>query len=315
MDTWHRLVRIAVVGALGLGVVVIGGSGKLAQTRAAIPKGAVAPAAAPTTTVGRVRRVLIVSEDGMRPDLITQQPMPWHERLAREGSYTWHARTIRHSDTLPSHASMLSGVDVNLHGLSWNSWRPARGFIHVPTIFTEAGARGLKTAAFVGKFKLRHILPEGAVGVFERPGYYCKKVSEEAARFLVAEKPDLAFVHFSDPDEAGHSTGWLSESYKRAGVASDRCLGTLYQALERSGLLEETLLIVSADHGGHNHGHSGALSCDREIPWIARGPRVRRDYNIHSPISTMDTAATALRALNLPLPAKLAGKPITEIFL
>ena len=153
------------------------------------------------------------------------------------------------------------------------------------------------------------------VGVFERPGYYCKKVSEEAARFLVAEKPDLAFVHFSDPDEAGHSTGWLSESYKRAGAASDRCLGTLYQALERSGLLEETLLIVSADHGGHNHGHSGALSCDREIPWIARGPRVRRDYNIHSPISTMDTAATALRALNLPLPAKLAGKPITEIFL
>src|SRR5262249_50547858 len=128
-------------------------------------------AAAPRTA----KHVLIVSEDGMRPDLITRQPMPWHERLVKAGAYSWHARTIRPSDTLPSHAAMLSGVDVDLHGLSWNSWRPERGFIHVPTIFKRAGEHGLKTAAFVGKFKLRHILPVGTVGVFEWPGYYCKK--------------------------------------------------------------------------------------------------------------------------------------------
>ena len=125
---------------------------------------------------------------------------------------------------------MLSGVDVNLHGLTWNNWRPTKGFIHVPTIFNAAEERGMKTAAFVGKFKLRHILPAGSVGVFERPGYYCKKVSDEAARYLAKEKPVLTFVHFSDPDEAGHSAGWISESQKHAALASDACLVTIYRA-------------------------------------------------------------------------------------
>ena len=34
-----------------------------------------------------IRYVVIVSEDGMRPDLFGQQPMPWHDRLSREGAY------------------------------------------------------------------------------------------------------------------------------------------------------------------------------------------------------------------------------------
>jgi len=263
---------------------------------------------------GKVRRVLIVSEDGMRPDLISGQHMPWHERLYHGGAYSWHAKTIRTASTLPAHASMLSGVDVNRHGLTWNNWRPSKGFTHFPTIFKEAGEHGLKTAAFVGKFKLRHILPAGTIGVFERPGYYCKKVSEEAARYLEKEKPELTFVHFSDPDEAGHSAGWMSDKQKHAAIASDNCLGTLVQALERAGTLDETLIIVSADHGGHNHTHSGALTCDREIPWIAYGPSVRQGYTIHGAISTMDTAPTALAALGLPIPEKLTGKAVREIY-
>jgi predicted AlkP superfamily pyrophosphatase or phosphodiesterase len=276
---------------------------------------AVAPPAAAPAHGGKVKRVLIISEDGMRPDMISGQHMEWHEHLYHGGSSSFHARTIRTASTLPSHASMLSGVDVNRHGLSWNNWRPSKGFIHVPTIFKEAGEHGLKTAAFVGKFKLRHILPAGTVGVFERPGYYCKKVSEEAARYLEKEKPDLAFVHFSDPDEAGHSAGWLSEKYLKAGQSADKCLGTLLQALERAGTLDETLIIVSADHGGHNHTHSGALACDREIPWIAYGPNVRQGYTLHEPISTMDTAATALVALGLPVPTQFIGKPVKEMYL
>jgi arylsulfatase A-like enzyme len=262
-----------------------------------------------------VRRVVIISEDGMRPELIYQQQhMQWHQLLAKNGASTWRARTIRTASTLPSHASMLSGVDVNLHGLTWNNWRPQKGYIQVPTIFNAAEQVGYKTAAFVGKFKLRHILPPGTVDVFQRPGYYCKKVSEEAARYIEHEKPTLTFVHFSDPDEKGHSAGWMSEDQKRAARDSDACLGTIYQALERSGMLAETLVIVSADHGGHNHNHSGALLSDRNIPWIAVGPGVRKGYTIRGTISTMDTAATALSVLGLQPLTRISGKPVHEIF-
>jgi arylsulfatase A-like enzyme len=286
-----------------------------AEPLASMATGAEAvPVLAPLPESG-VRHVVIISEDGMRPELIYQQQrMQWHQLLYRNGAYTWRARTIRTASTLPSHASMLSGVDVNLHRLTWNNWRPQKGYIQVPTIFNAAESVGMKTAAFVGKFKLRHILPPGTVDVFQRPGYYCKKVSEEAARYIETEKPTLTFVHFSDPDEKGHSAGWMSEDQKRAARDSDACLGTIYQALERSGMLPETLVIVSADHGGHNHNHSGALLSDRHIPWIAMGPGVRKGYPIHGLISTMDTAATALSVLGITPLTKLSGKPVHEIF-
>ncbi len=262
-----------------------------------------------------VRHVIIISEDGMRPDLIYgQQNMYWHAQLYRNGSFSWKARTIRTASTLPSHASMLSGVDVDQHGLTWNTWLKTRGYIRVPTIFKAAEESGLKTAAFVGKPKLRHIMPEGTIDVFARPGYYCKKVSDEAARYIAREKPGLTFVHFSDPDEAGHSDGWMTASYRKAALAADACLGTIYRALQNANMLDDTLVIVSADHGGHARGHTGALPSDREIPWIASGPGVRRGYHIRSTISTMDTAATALAALGLSPLTRISGRPVAEIF-
>jgi predicted AlkP superfamily pyrophosphatase or phosphodiesterase len=258
--------------------------------------------------------VLIISEDGLRADAVSKLHLKWHELLRKHGSYSLHAKTIRDASTLPAHASMLSGVEERTHGLTWNNWRPSKGYIKSRTIFTDAQEHGLSTAFFTGKSKLRHIVPPGTVGVYERPGYYCKKVAEEAATYLTTEKPALAFVHFSDPDEFGHSAGWMSARQVKAIGDSDRCLGILYEALERAGLIEDTLIIVSADHGGHNKVHSGASLIDREIPWIACGPGVREDFKITDEIVTMDTAATALYALGLPIRSEIVGKPRLEIF-
>jgi hypothetical protein len=261
-----------------------------------------------------IHHVLIISEDGLRADAVATLHLKWHDLLRKRGSYSDHALTIRDASTLPAHASMLSGVEPKVHGLTWNTWRPRDGYIKTPTIFTRAMDAGLTTAFFTGKTKLRHIVPPGSVGVYNRPGYYCKKVAIDAAEYLTTERPALAFVHFSDPDEAGHAKGWMSNAQKNAISHSDQCLGMLYEALEKSGLIDDTLLIVTADHGGHNHVHSGAKKIDREIPWIACGPGVREDYVMDDPPSTMDTAATALYALGLPIPSDIEGRPRTDIF-
>jgi predicted AlkP superfamily pyrophosphatase or phosphodiesterase len=315
---YDLIMRFFCARSLALGALLVGSA--VAGEPPPAPPGA-PPGAPPLPAVAatakdpaRATRVLIISEDGLRPDVLASMRLPWHEALYKSGAYSWKARTIRTASTLPSHAAMLSGVDVNQHGLSWNNWRPRRGFIRVPTIFGEAEEHGMKTAMFVGKFKLRHIAAPGTVGLFDRPGYLCKKVSEEAAEYLVQNKTPLAFVHFSDPDEAGHSAGWDSPKYHDALAATDRCLGTIMEALDKAGMTDQTLIIISADHGGHNHTHSGALLVDREIPWIAHGPGVRAGYRIRGPISTVDTAATALYALGLPVSSTLAGKPVKEIF-
>ncbi len=244
-----------------------------------------------------------------------QRNLKWHQYMKTHGSFTARALTIREASTLPAHASMLSGQHPNVHGLTWNNWRPKKGYIKTKSIFDHARERGLSTAFFTGKSKLRHIVPPGTVGNYGRPGYFCKKVAEDAAEYLTAERPVLAFVHFSDPDESGHSKGWFSKQQWKAIEESDKCLGILFEALDKAGLAQDTLVIVSADHGGHNRVHSGAKLVDREIPWLAIGPGVREGFHMTEVVSTLDTAATALYALGVPLPPDLVGRPRTEIFL
>jgi predicted AlkP superfamily pyrophosphatase or phosphodiesterase len=284
---------------------------------AAPPAGAPAPSAPPASATirrGAIRHVVIISEDGLRPDALMGVRPPVHEAILKRAAYSLQARTIRRASTLPSHAAMLSGFDVKQHGLFWNSWKPERGYIQVPTIFDAAEQNGGSAVAFVGKKKLEHIAHPGSVDVFSRPGYFCKKVVEEATRYFVAKRPEIEFIHFSDPDDLGHSDGWMSNPQLESVRATDRCLQTLLDAVAASGLDRETLFIISADHGGHGHNHDGKIPEDRLIPWIAWGPGVRTGHRIESPISTTDTAATALWALGYPLPAGAVGRPVIEAF-
>jgi hypothetical protein len=50
------------------------------------------------------------------------------------------------------------------------------------------------------------------------------------------------------------------------------------------------------------------------IPWIVAGPGVVPGTRLTSPITVYDTAATALWALGLSLPADIAGRPVEEAF-
>jgi hypothetical protein len=260
------------------------------------------------------RHVIIISEDGLRPDALLLAHGTVHGAIMSQGAYSLEAMTIRHASTLPSHAAMLSGFDEPAHKLSWNSWRPERGNIQVPTVFDAVTRAGGGAAAFVGKQKLEHIAYPGSVDVFSRPGFLCRKVVDEAARYFVANRPELEFIHFSDPDEQGHAEGWMSEPQIEAIRQTDRCLATLIEAVRAAHLEQETLFILSADHGGHGHNHSGRIKEDRLIPWIAWGVGVRHGHHIAAAINTMDTAATALWALGYPAPPLMQGRPVEEAF-
>jgi len=275
-----------------------------------------APVAARPAATGRaaIRHVVIISEDGLRPDALTGVRPPVHEAILKRAAYSLRARTIRRASTLPSHAAMLSGFDIKEHGLYWNSWKPDRGYILVPTVFDAAKKGGGGSAAFVGKRKLEHIAHPGSVDFLSRPGYFCRKVVDEAARYFVEKKPEIEFIHFSDPDDLGHSDGWMSNPQFEAVRATDKCLATLLDAVSAAGLDRETLFIISADHGGHGHNHDGKIKEDRLIPWIAWGPGIRPGHIIQADISTTDTAATALWVLGYPAPAGIVGRPVLEAF-
>ena len=254
--------------------------------------------------------VVVVSIDGLRPDVITPSMRALH-RLSERAASPQVARTIGHSETLPSHASMVSGVEPSEHGLNFNAYRPEHGNIDRPTMFSVARAAGMPTLMFVGKSKLKHILYEPEDAELKVGSMRCRRLLRVALPRLKAAKRGLLFMHFADPDFAGHRYGWMSDRYVDAAHDAAECVEQVVEVIQQSGRVNRTLLIVTADHGGHDRGHGTQLEVDQRIPWYAWGARARRG-RVQRDVHTTDTAATALAALGLKVPTTMRGRPVTE---
>lgn len=265
--------------------------------------------------------VLVVSIDGLRPDAIGAGDTPTLFRMMQTGSYSLTATTIVPSNTLPSHTSMLTGESPERHHVSWNNVPAARfETVAVPTIFGVARARGYRTAAFFSKAKFQTLQQPGTLDYSQAPGgWFGKWTSDrtvgDVERYLDAGRPDLLFVHLSDPDAAGHQFGWMSERYRLAVTTADRAVGRLLAAADGAYGRGRYSVIVSADHGGHGRGHGTNDRRDITIPWIAWGRGVRPGELTSVSIRTMDTASTVLWMLGLSEPTDWEGQPIVDAFI
>jgi len=270
---------------------------------------------------GVTRNVVLVSVDGLRPDAIDRFAASTLQRLMREGSYSLSARTILPSTTLPSHTSMLSGEPPADHGVLWNNVLTAKAdVVELPTVFSVARAHGLRTAAFFSKAKFEPLQRPGTLDYSQAPGGWFGRWSSDRTMadvrsYLSKERPNLLFVHLSDPDRAGHSAGWMSAAYGRAVREADEALGALVLAADAAYGAGNYSLLVTADHGGHGRDHGSSDPRDVTIPWIAWGRGVSAGPLENLPIQTFDTAPTVLWLLGLETPAEWDGAPVTKAFL
>src|SRR5690606_1157336 len=172
----------------------------------------------------RPKTVMIVSFDGLRPDAIESAGAKHLRSLRETGVRAKRARTIYPSITLPSHASMLSGVGPSKHEILWNHWDTSKGVIRVPTLFDEAKKRGLITAMSVGKEKFKHLARPGTVDYFSYQDDDVESVVENAQEILRVHRPNLIFSHFALIDRVGHRKGWMTEPQFDAIREADRGL-------------------------------------------------------------------------------------------
>lgn len=274
----------------------------------------------PLPTDGLTRNVVVVSIDGLRPDAITTYGAPTLQRLMREGSYTLSARTIDPSKTLPSHTSMLTGLPPDQHGVLWNNVTSAeRDSIDVPNIFSMARKRGYSTAAFFSKAKFGPLQIAGTLDYSQAPGGWFGRWSSartvtDVETYLESARPNVLFVHLTDPDAAGHSDGWMTASYGRAVLEADRAVNRLLSLAEQTYGTGRFSIIVTADHGGHGTNHGSADPRDVTIPWIAWGQGVKQGELTDTSVRTMDTAATVLWLLAVDEPSAWTGRAVVEAF-
>jgi predicted AlkP superfamily pyrophosphatase or phosphodiesterase len=258
--------------------------------------------------------VIIISIDGLRPDAIDQADTPTLDALIAAGAYQPVAQAVLPSVTLVNHASMLGGMTPEKHGIFWNSNEPDLGKIKGPTVFSLAHEAGLSTAMVVGKPKLEHLVLPNSVDNFVYAGFTDRQVVNEALNIIQTQLPNLLFIHLPDVDSAGHALGWMSLGQLLALEFTDSLLGEVVAALEEQDYLSQTLFIVTADHGGIGFKHGSDAPEDMTIPWLAVGPAVPAGVTLQQPVTTYDTAATALFVLGVALPEEWDGQAVMEIF-
>lgn len=268
--------------------------------------------------------VVIIGIDGMGGTGIENSTTPNIDRLMREGSFTLNARGVLPTSSSPNWASMIMGAGPEQHGITSNDWQKdshnlpptdrGPGGIF-PTIFSVI--KGNNENAITGavyQWKDFGRLFEKDLVDYDTSALGENKTTDLACEFIISQKPEFCFIHIDHVDGAGHKWGYDSERYHGGVEKADRLINQIFQAIQKAGIAENTLLIVSADHGGHDKGHGGETLNEIRIPVIIWGSGIKRNFELNSGLNIYDIASTAAKALGYEQPDSWIGNPIISAF-
>src|SRR5581483_9678823 len=108
------------------------------------PAGEPAESAAPP---GPTDYVILFVLEGVDQPALKAGPMPVLSRLVKEGAATWTASSVTPAQRLPTMASLVTGLPVEKHGITWNSFDFIRGYPRPPTVFDYLDLSGGRDSA------------------------------------------------------------------------------------------------------------------------------------------------------------------------
>jgi arylsulfatase A-like enzyme len=241
--------------------------------------------------------------------------------------------------TGPAHASILTGQHPSTHGIVFNGSRVmAKISTESISLAEHLRARGFATGAVVSNGVLHERY--GFARGFDSYAFYndaqpgdqggsAAGVRHHAIEFLDSvsgDRPFFLWAHFIEP----HLPYVVSEEVQRRFGLDDRTMpieeakdasaerlrrvyggevyetdaevGAILDHVEVLGRLEETLVVITADHGEYlqEHGlldHSLLYDEVLHIPWIMAGPGIKPGSRHPDPVSVIDIPDTVTDAL------------------
>lgn len=284
------------------------------------------------------QRIVLVTIDTLRADFVsaygsTDAKTPNLDALADSG-VRFAAAISPAPLTLPSHASILTGLDPPHHGVRDNTTFALPDDL---ATLPEALARAdWATAAFLGSFILdrQHGLARGfdtyddamglqgnrrVYGIPERPA---ARVVDAALGWL-EDAPDRFFlwVHFFDPHAPweGPESAEPQERYAAEVERSDAEVGRLVAAVRARWPGAGTLFVATSDHGEslgeHGEGtHSlGIYDATQRVPLILSGAGLPAGTVVDSVVRLVDLVPTLLALAELPPLPGLDGRDVTPL--
>jgi predicted AlkP superfamily phosphohydrolase/phosphomutase len=252
--------------------------------------------------------------DGARPDVMEKMmkrgDLPNIQRyLVEPGSYT-EAVTVFPSTTGPAYAPILTGCypgTVDVPGIRWFdkeessrkklSLRRQRSYMGVEAPFFNSDLKKDKSTLFeifgnsINIFNplTRGIDPANNLTRFTKTLYYLfvhltsawQMVDYATHRYLsraIKQKPEFAFALFPAVDSFSHLSHPFSKTVLETYRKVDKFIGKTVQHLKRGKIMEETLLILTSDHGlTRTHTHLDLVDFLEKRGYKAfYHPRIRR---------------------------------------
>ena len=97
------------------------------------------------------------------------------------------------------------------------------------------------------------------------------------------------FIHFDGPDAAGHGYGGNSQEYVDVCEDIDFQIGRIFEAVRIAGMENETVYMLTADHG--HHPTSGShFSTAKPVPFFVQGAgvtAVNLDEDVNNLVETI----------------------------
>jgi arylsulfatase A-like enzyme len=279
--------------------------------------------------------IILITLGGTRADRVgflgSRNPTPALDALAKQ-SIIFERAYAPAPLTIVSHATILSGTYPQTHHASELGTSLAPALPYLPDLLH---ARGYRTAAFVESTQLdpRNGLASGFDRGFDTydagsrqaqggkagttaSGIGRAQVVARATAWLKArpQGPFFLWINLNSPQVS------TVASYDRDMNANDTALGGLISALREQKLLDDSIVVVTADHGeglgAHGEEGHGVFLYDEtvHVPLLLKLPQNQiGGKRVKGLARLVDVAPTVLEIAGSPVPSQMQGQSLLRI--
>jgi len=258
-------------------------------------------------------KVIVIVIDGMRKERFYEANTPFLDQLKENGTEYLNMETLYPARTVVCFSSMFTGTYPFEHGIKSNM--VYRLGVNTETIFDSLRKVG-KRGRLLG---IAHLVDAMGSDVETVTAVMHKDKADtnmlaRARKIMDEQDPDLFIVQMIGTDQVGHSRGVLYDDYIEKIEEADALIQEFVQWLETEGKMENTTLVVCADHGqadgigGHGHLDEG----ERFVPFFMHGPHIAKGVKVQEKHSLVSLAPTISYLMGAPYPASSRGKVLMD---
>lgn len=253
--------------------------------------------------------VIVVGIDGAG-SFFKDADTPNFDRIFRNGAVTYNALASNPTISAECWGAMLLGTGPEVHKLNNGivSSTPYPVDSPFPSLFRRI--REVYPDAEIGSYcdwnPITFGIVENNIGVSHDTADD-EELTPVICDYIRTKKPEFLFIQFDSVDGAGHKYGYGTAEHLKRIHEVDLLINDVYSAVSAAGIIDESLFIVIADHGGTNPGngqggsHGGWTDGEKYVTFAAAGKGVK--YGLIEEMNIRDLAAIVLYSFGIDAPA------------